>query len=164
MAAISPSHSSSRQPPSAFSSSSSLASASHSPLDPRGCFSFSLTTTILRQSPSFRSSAARAPDFHTRPRQWQRRRQQQRRYRRRRHRHPKLRGGSTHPPVGLAQLARLRQTLPTDIYIRWYFIGRFWCRLNRHTRAHVQSYRPSLSSLLRVLRRIHRYPQQSRRH
>lgn len=64
MAAISPSHSSGRQPSPASSSSLTPPSLHPQPTGPRRVFQF-LTHYRYSPSPSSRSSAARAPDFHT---------------------------------------------------------------------------------------------------
>lgn len=77
MAAISPSHSSGRQPPP--HPHPPPAPASHSPLDPRGCFSFSLTAGTPCH-PHLAPPQLAFLIFTPRPR------------RRRRHRHPKSRG------------------------------------------------------------------------
>jgi len=92
--------------------------------------------------PSSRSSAARAPDFHT----------------------PAAATATAPPhqvervevrtlPSGSACLTRLRRVVPLDIYMRCDFIGRSWCRSKSHTytdctheATHPPTHRPSLSS------------------
>lgn len=87
MAAISPSHSSGRQPSPASSSAPLPAPVSRSPLDPGGCFSFSLTAGTPRH-PHHAPPQLALLIFTPRPRR-----------RRRRHRHTSREGGSTHPPA-----------------------------------------------------------------
>lgn len=91
MAAISPSHSSGRQPSPASSSSPLPAPVSRSPLDPGGCFSFSLTAGTPRH-PHLAPPQLVLLIFTPRPRR-----------RRRRHRHTKSRGWKYAPsrPVQL---------------------------------------------------------------
>lgn len=125
MAAISPSHSSGRQPSLAFSHPSSfrpplsLSLAVH--WTPEGV-SVSHSPLALPATRSSRSSAARAPDFHT----------------------PAAAATATAPPhqverveartlpLGSACLTRLRRVVPPDIYMRCDFIGRSWCRSKSH--------------------------------
>lgn len=85
-------------------------------------------------SPSSRSSAARAPDFHTpaaaatataSPHQVER---------------VEVR---TLPP-GSACLTRLRWVVPPDIYMRCDFIGRSWCRSKSGTRTQIAHTRPPI--------------------
>lgn len=108
---------------------------------PRRVFQF-LTHRWHSLPPSSRSSAARAPDFHT----------------------PAAAATATAPPhqvervevrtlpLGSACLTRLRRVVPPDIYMRCDFIGRFWCRSKSHmytgphTRGHPPTHRLSLSS------------------
>lgn len=107
---------------------SSRRSLSPSPLPsqstgPRRVFQF-LTHRRHSPPPSSRSSAARAPDFHT----------------------PAAAATATAPPhqvervevrtpsrPGSVCLMRLRRVVPPDIYMRCDFIGRSWCRSKSHT-------------------------------
>lgn len=119
MAAISPSHSSGRQPSLASSSFLSLSPPSRNPLDPGGCFSFSLTAGTPRH-PHLAPPQLALLIFTPRPR-------------RRRHRHTKSKGWKYAPSrFGSTCLTRLRRVVPPDIYMRCDFIGRSWCRSKSH--------------------------------
>jgi len=124
MAAISPSHSSGRQPsPASSSSLSPLSLLPPSPVvhwTPEGV-SVSHSLPALPRHPHFAPPQLALLIFTPRPR-------------RRRHRHIKSSGRkyATLPP-GSACLTRLRRIVPPDIYMRCDFIGRSWCRSKSHT-------------------------------